>query len=54
MVSSRIVQKIEDIYAFVESCKPQALSQSKVVVPKNDLYDLLDDLRRDVPEDITR
>ena len=51
MVSSRIEQKIEDIYAFVESCKPQALSQSKVVVPKNDLYDLLDDLRRDVPED---
>lgn len=50
MVSSRIEQKIEDIYAFVESCKPQALSQSKVVVPKNDLYDLLDDLRRDVPE----
>ena len=35
MVSSRIEQKIEDIYAFVESCKPQALSQSKVVVPKN-------------------
>ncbi len=52
MVSSRIEQKIEDIYAFVESCKPQALSQSKVVVPKNDLYDLLDDLRRDVPEEI--
>ena len=48
MVSSRIEQKIEDIYAFVESCKPQALSQSKVVVPKNDLYDLLDDVRRDV------
>ena len=42
MVSSRIEQKIEDIYAFVESCKPQALSQSKVVVPKNDLYDQLD------------
>ena len=48
MVSSRIEQKIEDIYAFVESCKPQALSQSKVVVPKNDLYDLLDDLRREI------
>ena len=54
MVSSRIEQKIEDIYAFVESCKPQALSQSKVVVPKNDLYDLFADLRRDVPEEITR
>lgn len=54
MQVSRIEQKIEDIYAFVESCKMQALSTTKVVVPKNELYDLLDDLRRDVPEEIKR
>ncbi|MDO4167060.1 MAG: ATPase [Eubacteriales bacterium] len=53
-VNSRIEQKIEDIYAFIESCKMQALSSTKVVVPKNELYDLLDDLRRDVPEEIKR
>ena len=54
MQVSRIEQKIEDIYAFVESCKMQHLSTTKVVVPKNELYDLLDDLRRDVPEEIRR
>lgn len=54
MQVSRIEQKIEDIYAFVESCKMQHLSTTKVVVPKNELYDLLDDLRRDVPEEIKR
>lgn len=54
MQVSRIEQKIEDIYAFVESCKMQHLSTTKVVVPKNELYDLLDDLRRDVPDEIRR
>lgn len=34
MQVSRIEQKIEDIYAFVESCKMQHLSTTKVVVPK--------------------
>ena len=32
----------------------QRLSSTKVVVPKDELYDLLDDLRRDVPEEIKR
>ena len=50
MQESRIEQKIEDIYGFVESCKMQSFSSTKVIVPKNDLYDLLDDLRRDAPE----
>ena len=54
MQGSRIEQKIEDIYGFVESCKMQSFSSTKVIVPKNDLYDLLDDLRRDAPEEIKR
>ena len=54
MQESRIEQKIEDIYGFVESCKMQRFSSTKVIVPKNDLYDLLDDLRRDAPEEIKR
>ena len=39
MQDSRIEQKIEDIYGFVESCKMQSFSTTKVIVPKNDLYD---------------
>ena len=54
MQSNRIEQKIEDIFGFVESCKMQRLSTTKVIVPKDELYDLLDDLRRDVPEEIER
>jgi cell division septum initiation protein DivIVA len=54
MAMSRIEQLIEDIYEFVESCKMQALSQTKVVVPKDQLYDLLDELRLRTPDEIKR
>lgn len=54
MAMSRIEQLIEDIYEFVESCKMQPLSQTKVVVPKDQLYDLLDELRLRTPDEIKR
>ncbi len=54
MQSSRIEEKIDDIYGFVESCKMSALSPTKVMVPKNELYDLLDDLQREAPDEIKR
>ncbi len=53
-MDSKIEQGIEDIYGFIESCKMQSFSSTKVIVPKNDLYDLLDDLRRDVPTELKR
>lgn len=54
MSTKRIEQLIEEIFEFVESCKPSAFSASKVIVPKEQLYDLLDELRLKVPEEIKR
>lgn len=54
MGASRIEQLIEDIYEFVESCKMQPLSSTKVIVPKDQLYDLLDELRLRTPDEIKR
>lgn len=54
MGASRIEQLIEDIYEFVESCKMQPLSSTKVIVPKDELYDLLDELRLRTPDEIKR
>lgn len=54
MQDSKLEQRIEEIYAFIEDCKMLSFSTTKVVVPKNDLYDLLDDLRRDMPHEIKR
>lgn len=54
MAISRIEQLIEDIYEFVESCKMQPFSSTKVIVPKDELYDLLDELRLRTPDEIKR
>ncbi len=54
MGTTRIEQSIEDIYEFVENCKMQPLSSTKVIVPKDELYDLLDELRMKAPEEIKR
>ena len=54
MGASRIEQLIEDIYEFIESCKMQPLSSTKVIVPKDELYDLLDELRLRTPDEIKR
>ena len=54
MGTSRIEQIIQEIYEFVESCKMQTFSTTKVVVPKDELYDLLDELRLRTPDEIKR
>lgn len=54
MGASRIEQLIEDIYEFVEGCKMYPLSSTKVIVPKDELYDLLDELRLRTPDEIKR
>ena len=51
---SRIEQLIDEIEAFIESCKPQPFSQSKVIVPKDELYELLTELRLKTPDEIKR
>lgn len=53
-VNSRIEQVIDDIYEFIESCKMQPLSQTKIIVPKDEMYDLLDELRLRMPDEIKR
>lgn len=54
MSTKRIEQLIDEIFEFMETCKPSKFSSSKVVVPKDELYDLLDELRLKVPEEIKR
>lgn len=53
-MSSKLEQIIENIYEFVESCKPAPFSQSKIVVPRDELYELLDELRVKTPDEIRR
>ena len=54
MANTRIEQCIDDIYEYIENCKMQPLSSTKVIVPKDELYDLLDELRMKAPEELKR
>lgn len=54
MGASKIEQLIEDIYEFIESCKMKTFSSTQVIVPKDELYDLLDELRLRTPDEIKR
>lgn len=52
--NSRLEQLIEDIYEFVDTCKASALSSNKIIVPKDELLDLLDELRLRTPDEIKK
>lgn len=54
MSVSRIEQIIDDIYDFIDGCRTQPLSPNKVIVPKDTLYNLLDELRLRTPDEIKR
>lgn len=53
-MSSRIEQIIEEIEEYVDSCKFQPLSSTKIVVNKEELEELLRELRMKTPDEIKR
>lgn len=53
-MSSRIEQIIEEIEEYVDGCKFQALSTTKIVVNKEELEELLRELRLKTPDEIKR
>ena len=54
MNASKIEQTIEDIYAYLETCKPSKFYANKVSVDKDELMDLLEELRLSAPDEIRR
>ncbi len=53
-MSSRIEQIIEEIEDYIDSCKFQPLSQSKIIVNKDQMDELLRELRMKTPDEIKR
>lgn len=53
-MSSRIEQIIDEIEEYIDSCKPQPFSASKIIVNRDELDDLLAELRRKTPDEIKR
>ena len=53
-MSSRIEQIIQEIEEYVDSCKFQPLSTTKIVVNKEEIEELLRELRLKTPDEIKR
>ena len=53
-MASRIEQIIEEIEEYIDSCKYQTLSSSKIIVNKEQIEELLSELRTKTPEEIKR
>ena len=53
-MASRIEQIIEEIEEYIDNCKYQPLSNSKIIVNKDEIDDLLRELRQKTPEEIKR
>ena len=51
---SRIEQLISEIEEYIESCKSQARSKSKIIVNKEEMEELLVELRMRIPDEITK
>ena len=53
-MSSRIEQIIEEIEDYIDGCKYQPLSTTKIIVNKEELEELVAELRSKTPEEIKR
>ena len=53
-MSSRMEQIIEEIEDYIDGCKPSAISRNKILVNREELDELLSELRTKTPEEIKR
>ncbi|MCF0130592.1 MAG: ATPase [Pseudobutyrivibrio sp.] len=53
-MASKIEDIIDEIEAFVDECKPTAFSSNKIIVNKDDLESLLQELRTKTPDEIRK
>ena len=53
-MASRIEHVIEEIEDYIDGCKPQTFSSTKIVVNKEQMDELLSELRTKIPEEIKR
>lgn len=53
-MSSRIEQIIDELEEYVESCKPKFMSNSEIIVNKDEIDELIRELRMKTPDEIKR
>ena len=54
MMTSKIEQLIDEIEDYIDSCKPTLLNNNNIIVNKEEIDELLRELRMTTPEEIKR
>ena len=53
-MASKMEQIIDEIEEYIDNCKTYALSSAKIIVNKDEIHELLNELRTKTPEEIKR
>ena len=53
-MSSRIEQLIDEIEEYIENCKPKFMSNTEIIVNRDEIEELLRELRMKTPDEIRR
>ena len=53
-MSSRIEQLIDEIEEYIQNCKPKFMSNTEIIVNKDEIEELLQELRQKTPDEIKR
>lgn len=53
-MSSRIEQLIDELEEYIDNCKPKFMSNSEIIVNKDEIDELLRELRMKTPDEIKR
>jgi cell division septum initiation protein DivIVA len=53
-MSSKIEQLIDELEEYIENCKPKFMSNSEIIVNKDEIDELLRELRMKTPDEIKR
>lgn len=52
--NSKLEQKLDELYYLLDSAKPSAFSKSKVVIDRDVAYEILEDMRKALPEELKK
>ena len=54
MATSKLEKNIDRIIAYLDSCKPVPFSSGRVMVTKDEMYDMLETMKISLPEEISQ
>lgn len=52
--NSKLEQKLDELYYLLESAKPSTFFKSKVVIDREVAYEILEDMRKELPEELKK